>query len=76
MAEKNPEKTFSVQECIIAIRSDPKTRFSDKEVLFIFLNTQITNKNDIDEVIKELGFWREKLLAVLSKKYKLPQPMP
>ncbi|MEK9170598.1 MAG: hypothetical protein AAB674_03050 [Patescibacteria group bacterium] len=73
MAEEKSERIFTVDECVIAIRSDPKTRFSDKEVMFILDNTQITKEDDLDRIINELGFWRVNLLTALIKKYR---PIP
>ena len=66
MAEEKSERIFTVDECVIAIRSDPKTRFSDKEVMFILDNTQITKKT-ISINHKRTRFWRVNLLTALIK---------
>ncbi len=56
-------KKYSVQECILAIRSDPDSQygFKDEQVLNIFLDTEIKSEEDINKLLKEMISFRKKL---------------
>lgn len=57
-------KRYSLQECILAIRSDPNTQFgfSDDRVFDIFLNTEIKSEKDIDTLLIEILSHRKNLV--------------
>ena len=57
-------KKYSVQECILAIRSDPDSQygFKDEQVLNIFLDTEIKSEEDINILLKEMLSFRKKLI--------------
>jgi hypothetical protein len=67
-------KIYSLEECILAIRSDPDSAygFSNKNVLNIFLNTEIKSELDIERLLKEMLSFRVELIdricEELSKK--------
>ena len=58
------KKRYSVEECILAIRSDPKTPtgLKDEQVYEIFLDTEIGSEEDILILTSELAFWRKSLI--------------
>ncbi len=64
-------KKYSMQECILAIRSDPKSQygFSDEKVFKIMLNTEISSEKDIDELLKEVLFFRKNLIDKFCEEF-------
>ena len=59
----NDNKKYPLQECIMAIRSDPKSSFgfSDERVFEIFLKTEIKTEKDIDILLIEILINRKDL---------------
>ena len=57
------KKKYSLEECLLAIRSDPASGgFKDDQVYEIFLDTEIVSEEDILTLTGELAFWRKNLL--------------
>jgi|GEM_PF-2388200 len=57
-------KKYSVQECILAIRSDPDSQygFKDSQVMKIFLDTEIKSEDDISMLLREMLSFRISLI--------------
>ncbi len=57
-------KKYSVQECVLAIRSDPDSQygFKDNQVLNILLDTEIKSEEDINTLLKEMLCHRKNLV--------------
>ncbi|MHB9019940.1 MAG: hypothetical protein ACYC3G_03680 [Minisyncoccota bacterium] len=57
-------KKYSVQECILAIRSDPDSQygFKDDQVMKIFLDTEIRSEEDISIILREMLSFRINLI--------------
>lgn len=63
-----PKRTYSVQECINAIRNkDPKNGFTDGQVKQIVLNTWVEGKEDIKKIKSELTVWRKEFIEAQRK---------
>ena len=58
------KKRYPVEECLMAIRSDPKSPygFSDDKVFEIFLDTEIKSEDDIKIITAEMIYYRKGLL--------------
>lgn len=65
--DKKPEKTYTMKECILAIRGNPETDFSDTVVKDILLNTIIDDSEDLFNLVDELYSWRENIFFELNK---------
>lgn len=57
-------KKYPLQECVMTIRSDPKSSygFSDEKVFEIFMNTEIKTEKDIDILLIEILVHRKNLV--------------
>ena len=64
-------KTYTVEECCIALRSNPVTGMSDEQVIRIFLSTLVASEKDVEIVMDEMRRSRKDLHDKLSKKYNL-----
>ena len=60
----DPVKKYSVQECVLAIRSDPNSSygFKDDQVFNIFMDTEIKSEEDINTLLKEMLSYRKDLI--------------
>ena len=64
-------KTYTMEECCIALRSNPVTGMSDEQVEQIFLKTLVSDQEDVDKILNEMERSRKDLFKKLSEKYRL-----